>query len=79
MTDAARIRNAVGDRVADVRNVHRVIGELVQNAGEDFRHVAVEARHVLVMRVRDPLHGDGGVARAARRIARAPLELRVGL
>ena len=52
MTDAARIRHAVRDRVANVRNVEGVIGEFVEHTGEDFRHVAIEAGRVLVMRVR---------------------------
>ena len=67
------------DGIANIGNVDGVIGEFVEDAGEDLRHMAIEAGDVLVMRVRRALCCNHSVAGAARVIARARLQLRVAM
>ena len=71
MTDAAGIWHSVGDGIADVRNVDGVIGECVEHAAENLRHVAIETGRVPVMRVRCTQGGNRGVA-GGHEVSRGP-------
>src|SRR5262249_35771566 len=65
MTYRACARYTVSRRIVRIRDVDRVIGEVIENARDRRRHMATDACRRPMMRVLRPLGGLAGMAALA--------------